>query len=374
MIPLVDLKAQYHSIKPEIDAAIQTVIDEAAFYQGKHVKAFEDKFAAMFGVKHCVGVANCTDALYIALRTLGIGKGDEVITAAGTFIATAEAITATGASVVFCDTNVVTGNLDVGKIRPLINSATAAIVPVHMSGRAVDMTAIMALAKEFDLKVVEDCAQSPWAEWEGKKVGTIGDVGCFSFYPSKNLGAYGDAGCIVTDDPALEYKMRMMANHGQNNKHVHYFEGVSSRLDGIQAAILTVKLDYLAEWCLRRYDHATWYAYYLRDVKNLILPDIPAPKLHVFHVFQVRVNPGCRAAIRLKMEAAGIQTGMHYFLALPNQPAYSYLKLKAVDFPVATTIQDSNISLPMYPELTEGQIKLISATLRECVNAASDRL
>jgi len=371
MIPLVDLKAQYRSIKTEIDEAIRTVINETAFYKGRHVEEFERKFALMFGSKCCVGVANCTDALYIVLKCLGCTSGDEVITAANTFIATSEAITATGARVVFCDVDSKTFNIDTAKIRELITPYTKAIVPVHLNGRAVDMTAIGEIAAEFKLKVVEDCAQAPWAEWRGKKVGTIGDVGCFSFYPAKNLGAYGDAGCIITSDEVLAHTIRMVADHGRTEKYEHIFEGMSSRLDGLQAAILNVKLDYLNEWSIERQTNAQLYRKYLEGVEGVKLPEIPGVaefKTHVFHVFQVIVDSKNRAKIRERMRDYGIETGMHYPIALPNQTAYKYLGHTVADFPVASWLQERNMSLPMYPELTKKQIRYISDCLIEIVN------
>lgn len=370
MIPLVDLKAQYRSIKTEIDEAVQIVIDEAAFYKGRHVREFERKFASMFGSRHCVGVANCTDALYIALKCLDCSSGDEVITAANTFIATAEAITATGAKVVFCDVDPETFNIDIAKIRNLITLHTKAIVPVHLCGRAVDMTAIGEIASEFKLKVVEDCAQAHWAEWRGKKVGSIGEIGCFSFYPSKNLGAFGDAGCIITDDEQLAETVRMTADHGRTKKYEHIFEGISSRLDGLQAAILNVKLNYLDEWTVKRQANARLYEKHLEGVEGVKQPEIPDErefKTHVFHVFQVMVDPRRRAKIREKMSSDGIETGMHYPIALPNQLAYKYLGHSPADFPVASWLQDRIMSLPMYPELTEEQIRYISDCLKKAV-------
>jgi len=370
VIPLVDLKTQYRSIKTEVDKAIRTVINEAAFYKGRHVGEFERKFASMFSSKCCVGVANCTDALYIALKCLGCESGDEVITAANTFIATSEAITATGAKVVFCDVDSKTFNIDTAKIRELITPRTKAIVPVHLNGRAVDMTAIGEIATEFKLKIVEDCAQAPWAEWRGEKVGSMGDAGCFSFYPAKNLGAFGDAGCIITDDETLALTIRMIANHGRIKKYEHIFEGMSSRLDGLQAAILNVKLDYLNEWTAKRRVNARLYTKYLKDAESVELPEVPGDadeKTHVFHVFQIIVDPKNRAKIRERMRDCDIETGMHYPIALPNQPAYKHLGHTTADFPVASWLQDRNMSLPMYPELTEKQIRYISDCLKEAV-------
>ncbi len=237
-IQLVDLKAQYETIKNEIDPVIKEVVSETAFIGGQHVAKFEEAFAKFCGVKHCVGVGNGTDALFIALKTLGIGAGDEVITVANSFIATSESITQTGAKVVFVDIDPKTYNIDVNKIEEKITSRTKAIVPVHLYGQPADMDPILALAKKHNLRIMEDCAQAHGALYKGRIIGSIGDMACFSFYPGKNLGAYGDAGAIVTSDETLAKKARMFANHGRIGKYDHEIEGINSRLDGLQAAIL----------------------------------------------------------------------------------------------------------------------------------------
>src|SRR5262245_4462753 len=255
-IPFVDLKTQYESIKPEIDAAIASVISQTAFIGGPFVKAFEEAFARYCSVEHCVGLANGTDALFIALRTLGIGPGDEVITVANSFIATSEAIRMAGAQVVFVDINSVTLNIDVERIEGKITPRTKAIIPVHLYGQPADMAPIRALARKHGLRVVGDAAQAHGARYQGRPIAQLADITCYSFYPGKNLGAYGDAGALVTDNAEWASAARMLANHGRTKKYDHDFEGVNSRLDGLQAAILSVKLRHLEQWTEQRRQNA----------------------------------------------------------------------------------------------------------------------
>jgi len=361
----VDLQAQYKKIKKEIDIAIQAVVDEAAFYKGRYVGEFEERFAEFIGVKYCIGVANCTDALEIALGACRINllKDSEVITTAHSFIATSEAITAAAAKIVFVDIDEKTYNLDVEKIEEKITSKTKVLLPVHLYGRAIAMDKISYVAEKYNLFVVEDCAQACGAEWGEKKVGSFGDVGCFSFYPSKNLGAYGDAGAVVTNDKRIADFVRKIANHGGLRKYEHKLEGRSSRLDGLQAAILNVKLNYIEEWNKKRYDNACIYKHYLKDESRIILPEIPEFGEHVFHLFVIRIKD--RDRIRLILGKKGIETGIHYPIILPNLEAYDYLEHTLGDFSVANKIQDEILSLPMYPELTEKQIEYICETLKE---------
>lgn len=370
MIPLVDLKLQYHNIKIEIDEAIQTVLNEAAFYKGRHVREFEENFRDYLGVNHCVGVANCTDALQLALHAVGVKPGSEIITAANTFIATSEAISAVGAEPAFVDIDLTTYNIDLHKIESKITEHTAAIIPVHLNGRAIDMDEILRIARKHHLYVIEDCAQACGAEWKGRRVGTIGDIGCFSFYPGKNLGAYGDGGALVTDNEEYARYLRMAADHGREEKYVHEFEGMSSRLDGIQAAILNVKLKYLDKWNECRYDNAWIYNNNLNDAEGIISPSFPPPskrESHVFHVFLVRVKN--RDMVFRLMKGAGIEVGMHYPNILPCQPAYSRqgYRNEFQEFPNATRVAEECLSLPMYPELSGKQIKYIASTLKEIV-------
>lgn len=364
MIPLVDLKAQYESIKGEIDEAISEVISKSAFVGGPYLDSFEKSFASFCGVKHSIGVGNGTDALFIALKVLGIGQGDEVLTAANSFIATSEAITLTGARIVFVDVNPKTFNIDVEKIKEKITSKTKAILPVHLYGHPADMDPILDMARKFNLKVVEDAAQAHGALYKGKPVGSLGDVACFSFYPGKNLGAYGDGGAVVTNDDDLEFKARMLANHGRIDKYDHKIEGLNSRLDGIQAAILSVKLRHLDEWTERRRKNASLYNTYLKDTA-LITPTEIAHVKAVYHLYVVRVKKELRGKLQEYLKFHGISTGIHYPIALPNLKAYTYLNHKEVDFPEATKASLEILSLPMFPELDESKIDYITARLKE---------
>ena len=363
-ISLVDLKSQYLSIKDEINLAISQVIDNCAFVGGSFVKSFEAAFAEFCGVKHCIGVANGTDALFIALKALGVGKGDEVITAANSFIATSEAITMAGARVVFVDINYKTYNIDVGKIEEKITPQTKAIIPVHLYGQPVEMDSILNLARKYNLKVVEDAAQAHGALYKGRRVGSIGDMACFSFYPGKNLGAYGDGGAIVTDRDDLALKTRMFANHGRIAKYDHEMEGVNSRLDGIQAAILEVKLKHLSKWTERRRENAYLYNKYLKDTA-LITPTEIDDVIAVYHLYVVRLRNGNRQELQDYLKSEGISTGIHYPIALPKLKAYEYLNQNSSEFPEATRASEEILSLPMFPELGESQIKFICNTVKK---------
>jgi len=372
-IPFVDLKSQYQSIKPEIDQAIAEVISKTAFIGGPFAESFEKKFAQFCNVKHCVGVGNGTDALSIALKASGIGEGDEVITAANSFIATSEAITMTGARVAFVDIDPCTYNMDPQKLNDYLKfrnpqsetgNRVRAIIPVHLYGQPADMDPIMDLAKKYDLKVVEDAAQAHGGLYKEKTVGSIGDMACFSFYPGKNLGAYGDAGAIVTNDDQLATKTRMIANHGRIEKYNHEIEGVNSRLDGIQAAILEAKLKHLPEWTEKRRKNAYLYNDYLRDTSLVTPIEIDDVKA-VYHLYVVRVKKEIRQQFQDHLKAAGISTGIHYPIALPNLIAYKYLAHRDEDFPEATKASQEIVSLPMFPELTEEQVKYVADSIKD---------
>jgi dTDP-4-amino-4,6-dideoxygalactose transaminase len=319
-IQLVDLKAQYETIKNDIDAVIKDVVAKTAFIGGEYAAKFEEAFARFCSVKHCVGVGNGTDALFIALKTLGIGAGDEVITVANSFIASSEAITQTGARVVFVDINPKTYNIDTGKIENKITARTKAIIPVHLYGQPVDMDPILSLAKKHNLKIVEDCAQAHGALYKGRTIGSIGDMACFSFYPGKNLGAYGDGGAVVTNDDVLAKKARMFANHGRVDKYDHEIEGINSRLDGLQAAILGVKLKHLGAWSEARRKNAYLYNEYLKGTGLVTPVEIPDVKA-VYHLYVVRTKKDMRQKIQDHLKSKGIATGIHYPIALPNLKA-----------------------------------------------------
>ena len=361
-VPLVDLNAQYKGIREEIDKAIAEVVTNSAFIGGPAVKAFEAAFADYCGAMCCVGVGNGTDALFVALKSLGIGPGDEVITVANSFIATSEAIGLTGARVVFVDIDPSSYNIDVSKIAGKVTSRTKAIVPVHLYGRPADMDPIMDIARTHGLKVVEDCAQAHGALYKGRAAGSIGDAGCFSFYPGKNLGAYGDAGALVTDDEELALRARMFANHGRLGKYDHEQEGINSRLDGLQAAILNVKLKHLPDWTEKRRQNAALYNENLRS-SGLVLPQESDGGKPVYHLYVVRVPQGSREKLQADLKSKGISTGIHYPIALPNLKAYAYLNHKPSDFPEATKASSEILSLPMYPELSEEQIKFIAQSV-----------
>src|SRR5208283_3486756 len=362
-IQLVDLNAQYQTIKEEIDAAIAEVVAKSSFIGGPFVKKFESSFAQFCDAEHCIGVGNGTDAIFIALKAMDIGQGDEVITVANTFIATAEAISQTGARVVFVDINPKTYNINVAKIEEKVNPRTKAIVVVHLYGQPADMDPILDIARRYHLKVIEDSAQAHGAVYKGRMIGSIGDVACFSFYPGKNLGAYGDAGAIVTNDEEVAVRARMFANHGRIDKYDHEQEGVNSRLDGLQAAILNVKLKHLPEWTEKRRRNAFLYDRYLRNI-DLILPVEMNGVKSVYHLYVVRVRNGIREKLQWHLKSKGVSTGIHYPIALPKLKAYSYLNHSPEDFPEAERASGEIISLPMYPELQESQIEYIAESIK----------
>ncbi|MGB2715278.1 MAG: DegT/DnrJ/EryC1/StrS family aminotransferase [Vicinamibacterales bacterium] len=363
-VPFVDLKAQYRSIKADIDAAIAGIIADTAFVGGARVKSFETAFGSYCGVNHCVGLANGTDALFVALRTLGIGPGDEVITVANSFVATSEAIKMAGAQVVFVDANPSTYTIDVERIEEKITVRTKAIIPVHLYGQPADMLPILALAKKYSLRVVGDAAQAHGALYKGQPISQLADITCFSFYPGKNLGAYGDAGALVTDNEEWAAQARMFANHGRTKKYDHDFEGINSRLDGIQAAILEVKLRHLDSWSESRRANAYKYNQALADL-DLVTPQELDDVRAVYHLYVVRVANGGREALREFLAANGVETGVHYPIALPYLNAYRYLNHGPADFPVALKASQEILSLPMFPELTDQQITVVAQAIRK---------
>ncbi len=363
-IQLVDLKKQYETIKPDIDAIMGEVLSKTAFIGGSYVKNFEEAFASFCGVEHCVGVGNGTDALFIVLKCLGIGSGDEVLVPANSFIATSEAVTQAGARPVFVDINPSTYNIDIDRIEQRITKNTKAIIPVHLYGQPADMNPILSLAEKHGLKVIEDAAQAHGAEYRGRRVGALGHCACFSFYPGKNLGAYGDAGAIVTRDESLARKARMFANHGRIDKYDHELEGINSRLDALQAAVLGVKLNYLADWTEKRRRNAYLYNELLKDT-NLVLPSEIDGVKAVYHLYVIRVHKGLRTELQKYLQSQGISTGIHYPIALPNLRAYGYLNQDRGEYPEATRASGEILSLPMYPELEEREIRYIAETIRE---------
>ncbi len=366
-VPFVDLHAQYLSIKTEINSAIAQVITQSAFIRGKHVDAFEQAWAETLKVKHCISCANGTDALYIVMRGLGVKTGDEVITTAHSWIATSETITQTGGRVVFCDTQEGTFNINPRLIEAKITKATVGIIPVHLCGQPADMDEIMAIANKHNLWVIEDCAQAHLATYKGKVVGTFGDAATFSFYPGKNLGAYGDAGCIVTNDDTLADWTATFARHGGKGEHV--MEGINSRMDGLQAAILNVKLPHLPAWTTARRRVAARYNELLRGTDSLTTPKVGDDRSHVYHLYVVATDK--RDSLKKALADSEITTSLNYPKALPFYPAYTYLGHKPADFPAAYRNQSRILSLPIFPEMTDEMIEYVADQTRRGLTGLS---
>jgi len=354
VVPFFDLKMQYQSIKNELNAAVKQVMDSGRYVLGEKVKSFERQFARFCGADFAVGVADGTDALLLALLACGIGKGDEVITVPNTFIATTEAISQTGAKIVFVDIDPQSYNIDVSQIEERITERTRAILPVHLFGQPADMEPMVKIAKKYDLKVIEDSCQAHGAEYKGKKAGSIGDAGCFSFYPSKNLGAFGDGGMVVTSDEGIAQRIGMLRDHGQAKKYEHLVEGTNSRLDEIQAAILGVRLKGLEEWNGLRRRNAAIYDDLLQDVDEVVRPLEAEWAKHVYYLYVIRTPR--RDALQEWLTSEGIGTGLHYPVPLHLQEAYQYLGYREGDFPVAEEYAKQILSLPMFPELTREEI------------------
>lgn len=368
-IPLVDLYAQYISLKEEIDIAISETIRSSQFVRGAEVEKFEVDFAKAVGADYCISCGNGTDALYIAIKAMGLKAGDEVITTAHSWISTAETITQAGGRVVFCDIDPVTGNIDTAQMANLVTSRTVGVIPVHLYGHPADMLTVMSVAEKFHLWVIEDCAQAHLASFGGRKVGTFGVAGTFSFYPGKNLGAMGDAGAIVTSDVRLAEWCTLFARHG--GKGVHAIEGINSRLDTIQAAILNVKLPHLARWNARRFEIAVKYASLLGGIPELSIPHFDATSEQVFHLFVVRTAH--RDLLSEFLKTRGVVSSVNYPESLPFLPAYQYLGHTKDDFPEAWTHQHKILSLPIYPEMTDGEIDYIAMLVDEFLSTVASR-
>ncbi len=362
--PMVDLKIQYETIKEEINSAVLGVLQSTQFILGPRGKALEEEVAAYHGVKHAAAVASGTDALHLALRAAGVAKGDEVITTAFTFIATAEAISYIGAVPVFVDIRPDTFNIDVTKIETKITKRTRAIVPVHLYGQPADMGPLMEIAERHKLKVIEDCAQSFGAEYKGKKAGSFGEFGCFSFFPSKNLGAYGDGGMVITDDAKLAERARSLRNHGSRIRYYHDELGYNSRLDEIQAAILNVKFKHIDEYNANRKKNAALYN------KELSVPGIHTPfegkdGTHVYHQYTIKIKN--RDTVKDKLDAANVSSMIYYPVPLHLQIAYKDLGMKPGSLPAAEQAAQEVLSLPMYPELSEAQIKQVAEAVKKAL-------
>jgi dTDP-4-amino-4,6-dideoxygalactose transaminase len=353
IVPFADLHAQYLTIKADIDDAIAAVLRESCFIRGPRVEEFESQFAKAMDRPYCVSCANGTDAIYIALHALGVASGAEVITTAHSWIATSESITQAGGKVVFCDTDRDSFTIDPAQIEAKITPRTVGIIPVHLYGQAADMDAIMAIARKHKLWVIEDCAQAHLAKYKGRTVGTFGNAATFSFYPGKNLGAMGDAGAIVCADEQLATRMAMYARHGGLVKGDHQIEGINSRLDGLQAAILSAKLPHLPAWTRARQQWAAAYSSALAGLAGLTVPPAMEGREHVYHLYVVRHQR--RDALAAHLNAAGVQTSVNYPLALPFLPAYRHFSHRAEEFPNAFAHQSTVLSLPLFPEMTVAQ-------------------
>jgi dTDP-4-amino-4,6-dideoxygalactose transaminase len=356
VIPIVDLKAQYHSIKEEIDLAIAGVLESSQFILGKEVAAFESEFAAYCGGAHAIGVNSGTSALHLALLAAGVGPGDEVITVPFTFVATAAAILYTGARPVFVDIDAESFNIDARQIERAITPKTKAILPVHLYGQPADMDPILEIAQRHHLVVIEDAAQAHGAAYKGRPVGSLAAMGCFSFYPGKNLGAYGEAGAVVTNNPAYARTLRMLRDWGSEKKYEHLIKGYNYRLEGMQGAILRVKLRHLERWIEARRAHAAEYS--RRFAANGVRTPKEMPYArHVYHAYTIRTER--RAELREQLERDGIQTGIHYPVPVHLQPAYADLGYSPGDFPVSERAAGEVLSLPIFPEMTASQLETV---------------
>jgi dTDP-4-amino-4,6-dideoxygalactose transaminase len=368
VIPFVDLKAQYLSIKDEINTAVLKVLESTQFVLGNEVAALEEEFAAYCSADSGIAVNTGTSALHLALLAAGIGPGDEVITVPFTFVATVAAIDYTGAKAVFVDIDPVSYTIDVTKIEKAITPKTKAILPVHLYGQPADMDPIVEIARRHDLVVIEDAAQAHRAEYKGRRIGSIGDIGCFSFYPGKNLGAYGEGGIVVTSNPEYAQMIRMLRDWGQERKYHHVLKGYNYRMDGVQGAILRVKLRYLDAWTEARRTHAALYDQLLANL-GLTTPAVMPYSHHVYHVYAVR-SPE-RDFLQKKLNEQAIQTGIHYPIPVHLQSAYSDLGYKPGDFPHSELAAREVLSLPMYAELSSTQVRTVAETLHSILQGVT---
>ena len=362
-IPFLDLKSHHAALRTELDRAIKEVIDSSAFAGGPFVEKFERDFAAYCGSRYAIGVGSGTEALWLPLLACGVGPGDEVITVANTFMATAEAITYCGARPVFVDVNETTYTMDPAGLEDAVGPRTKAIIPVHLFGQPADMDPILEFARKHNLFVIEDAAQAHGAKYKGRTAGTIGDAGCFSFYPSKNLGALGEAGAIITNNAELQEKLRILRDHGQVRKYHHEVIGWNCRMDGIQAAVLSVKLAYLESGNSLRRTHALQYNRAFDGMGEVITPFEASYARHVYHVYAIRVEERDEVTRFLKERA--IQCAVHYPVPIHLQKAYQDLGYKTGSLPISEKIAREFISLPMFPELTEAQINRVVLAVKE---------
>lgn len=359
-IEFVDLKRQYQSIQKEMDAAIFKSLHNTAFIGGEALVQFEKAFATYAECTYCVPVANGTDALEIAMKALGIDSGDEVIVPANSFVASAEAVSNCGATVVFCDVDIHSYNIDVHLIEPLINANTKAIMPVHLYGRIADMQVIQQIAQKHNLLIIEDASQAHGARYQSKMAGSFGDAATYSFYPGKNLGAYGDAGAIVTNNEQLYNTVKRIANHGRIAKYNHEIIGRNSRMDALQATVLSVKLPYLNQWIEQRRTIAKWYHQLLKNNPNVQTPKDNNEDQSAYHLYVIRVAETVRTKLKDYLKQQGIATGIHYPIALHQLEAYKHLNHRPNDFPVAQKSSASLLSLPIYAELTKEEVHYVA--------------
>lgn len=362
MVKFLDLKYQYSTIKDEVDVAMKNVIENSSFIGGTEIKNLERDFAAYQGAEHCIAVANGTDALEIAIEALHLPSGSEIIVPANSFISSGEAVTRSGHRVVFCDCDSENYTIDLDSLKKAITDKTRAVIAVHLYGHPCNMGELMALSKERDLKIIEDCAQAHGAEFNGRRIGAIGHIGAFSFYPGKNLGAYGDAGAILTNDDALAKKSRMIANHGRIEKYNHIFEGRNSRLDNLQAAVLNVKLKHIENWTEQRITVADFYLKELKEVPQIQLPKRESWARQVYHLFVIRVAD--RGHLKNYLKENGIESGIHYPIALPKLQAYKYLGQDEDDF-YANRYDSQVLSLPIGEHITLNDAGRVVAVLKE---------
>ncbi|MEH2510518.1 dTDP-4-amino-4,6-dideoxygalactose transaminase [Nitrobacteraceae bacterium AZCC 1564] len=364
LIPFLDLKAQYRQIKPEIDAAVERAIESGQFVLGPEVAAFEERFASYSQAKHCKAVNSGTSALHLALLAAGVSPGDEVITVSMTFVATTAAILYCGATPVFVDIDPHTWTMDPKLIEAAITPRTKAIVPVHLHGLMADMDAIMTVARRHRLIVIEDAAQAHGAEYKGRRAGSMGDAGCFSFYPGKNLGAYGEGGAVVCNDAGIAQRVALLRDWGQASKYNHVVAGYNYRMDGVQGAILNVKMKYIEEWTEARRAVASQY-HRLTESHPYRRPAPPTYSRHVYHVYAIEVPE--RDEAQAKLQAAGISTGIHYPVPVHLQKAYAELGYKAGDLPITELLAGRFLSLPIYAELQPDQVLTVISELQKAV-------
>ncbi len=366
-VPFIDLQAHHRNISIKLLKKIEQIFYNADFVLGRNVTFFEKKFAEYCGVNYCIGVNSGTDAIFLALKSLDLNRGDEVITAANTFVATVEAIKAAGCRPILVDILPDTYNLNPDEIKKKITKKTRVIMPVHLYGQPVDMDPVLEVAKEYNLFVIEDAAQAHGAMYKGKKVGSLGDVACFSFYPTKNLGACGDAGAIVTNNEKIASKLKKLRNHGGIVKYQHDFSGYNSRLDSIQAAILTTKLEYLDQWNRKRQENAEVYNKLLKNVSEITTPKVDINVTHVYHLYVIKLEIGSRDQLRKYLKDKGIITEIHYPRPIHFIKAFRYLGYKEGDFPIAEECAKKIISLPMYPSLRHEQIEYVVQEIKNFI-------